>query len=364
MFKICLLVLVVGVVCAHVARAAEPQPLMFIGGYDNTVTCFALNEATGELKELSKSDCGKNPTYLAFHPNRKFLYAANELEGAAVSAFSIDPKDGKLTKLNDQLTGGKGNCHVAVHPDGKWLFSGNYGSGHVGICPIKEDGSLGTPLPAVLGGKNAHQVVFDPLGKFVFVPFLGSNCVNQYVFDEASGKLTPNDPPTAPASKEKAGPRHMALHPNMKWAYVIDEQGMQIDRYDYDKQKGVLSSPQAVSTLPEGTAMDKKFSTAHILVSPDGKFLYGSNRGHNTIAIFSVDPASGALKLVGHESGDGEIKTPRDFSLDLTGKYCIVASQDAKIITVFARDEQTGKLKKMANYPVAPKPAFVGLIRP
>lgn len=336
---------------------------VYISGYDNTVTCLALNEATGELAELSKSDGGKNPTYMAFHPNRKFVYSVNEVGGGTVTAFSIDPKDGKLTKLNDASSGGNGPCHVAVHPGGKWLFAGNYGSGHVGITPIKDDGSLGESLPGVHGGKNAHQVVVDPTGKFVHVPFLGSNCVNHYSFDEATGKLTPCDPPTAAATQLKAGPRHLVLHPNLKFGYVINELNCTMDRFDYDKTKGTMSAPTTLPTQPEGTDMKGK-STAHVVISPDGKFLYGSNRGHNSIVIYSIDQTTGALKLVGHETAEGEVKVPRDFALDASGKYCIVASQGSDYITVFTRDAEKGTLKKIGKYTVAPKPAFVGFVKP
>ncbi len=351
--------------------AADDNPFVFIAGYDSTVICYEFNSATGEMKELSRSDCGANPTYMAWHPSRKFMYAANEIGAkkgevgpkGLVSAYSIDPKNGKLTKLNEVSSGGAGPCHVIVHPDGKWVFTGNYGSGHIGIAPIKEDGSLGTPLEAILGGKNAHQVVIDATGKFIFVPFLGSNHINQYKFDEVTGKLTPNDPPFAPASAEKAGPRHMAFHPSMKFAYVIEEQGLRVDSFDYDKSKGLLSNPQGIPTVPDDTKDRNKKSTAHIVVSPDGKFVYGSNRGEDTIVIYSVDKESGRLTLVGYENGGGAVKIPRDFALDLTGKFAIVASQiDAGIVIVFKRNEATGKLEKIGTYDVAKKPAFVGVM--
>ena len=347
-------------VCAFASMAGE-EPLVFVAGYDNTVTCFSLDEASGKLTELSKSDCGKNPTYMAWHPSRKFIYAANENSPGMISAYSIDPKDGKLTKLNEVSSGGNGPCHIVVHPDGKWVFAGNYGSGHIGIVPLKPDCSFGTPLDPVLGGKNAHQIVIDPSGKFLLVPFLGTNVVNQYAFDEATGKLTPVEPANAAASALKAGPRHLALHPGMKYAYVINEHGSTIDRFEYNKEKGVLSSPLSVPTLPPGTDLKGK-STAHIVVSSDGKFVYGSNRGHDSIAIYAVNAADGTLTFIAHETAGGEIKTPRDFSLDLTGKYCIVASQGANYVTVFSRDAATGKLEKIGKYTVAPKPSFVGVM--
>ena len=343
------------------SRAADENPFVFIAGYNNMVTCFELNAATGEMKELSRSDCGKAPTYMSWHPSRKFIYVANEVSPGKITAYSIDPKDGTLKLLNEVSAGGEGPCHILVHPDGKWVFTASYGSGHIGIAPINADGTLGTPLEPIHGGKNAHQVALDASGKFLLVPFLGNNHVNQYKFDEASGQLTPNDPPFATASAEKAGPRHIVIHPSGKFAYVINEQGSTVDSFEYDKTKGLLSNPQSIPTVPEGTDMKGK-STAHILVSPDGKFVYGSNRGHDSIVIYAVNPDTGRLKFVGHETGGGEIKTPRDFSLDLTGKFAIVANQAAENITVFKRDEAKGTLEKIGTYAVPPKTAYVGVM--
>ncbi len=344
-------------------HAADDTSMVYIGGYNNLVTCFEFNSMNGDMKQVSQSDCGKNPTYLAIHPTRKFLYAANEVNPGIVSAYSIHPKDGSLTKLNEASAGGGGPCHIVVHPDGKWVFTGNYGSGHIGIAPINADGSLGAPLEPILGGKNAHQIVIDVSGKFVFVPFLGSNHVNQYAFDEATGKLTPVEPAFAAASVDQAGPRHMVFHPSGKFAYVINERNCTIDSFDYDKAKGALSNPKTIPTMPaDAYASMKGKSTAHIIVSPDGKFVYGSNRGHDSIAIYSVDSATGHLTFVGHENGGGEIKTPRDFSLDPTGKFMIVANQAKDYILVFKRDEAKGTFEKIASHIVPSGSAFVGFM--
>jgi 6-phosphogluconolactonase len=346
---------------ALAAVAAAEHPLVFVSGYDNTVTCFDFDPATGDMKQLSQSDCGKNPTYLAIHPSHKYLFAGNETGPGKVSAYAIAAADGKLTRINEASSGGNGPAHLAAHPDGKWVFTGNYGSGHVGVLPVKDDGSVGEPVEALLGGKNAHQTVVDPTGKFLFVPFLGSDYVAQYLIDEATGKLTPNTPPTA-ATEVKAGPRHIAFSPDAKHAYVIDELNMTMTSFDYDAAKGLLANPEVVSTLPAGETKQKGQSTAHVVVSPDGKFVYGSNRGHNTIVIYAVDAATGRLKLLGHESGGKEIDTPRDFTLDPSGNFVIVASQGKDYITVFKRDVGTGLLTKLAQHKVAPKPSFVGFM--
>ena len=344
-------------------RAADETCFVYISGYNNLVTCFEFNPMTGEMKQLSQSDCGKNPTYLSIHPSRKFIYAANEIAPGKITSYSIDPKDGKLTLLNEASAGGGGPCHILVHPDGKWVFTGNYGSGHIGVAPINLDGTVGTPLEPVLGGKNAHQISIDPSGKFVFVPFLGSNHVNQYLFDEATGKLTPNDPPFATASVDQAGPRHIAFHPSGRFAYVINEKNCTIDSFEYDRTKGLLSNPKSLPTMPaDAYASMKGKSTAHVVVSPDGKFVYGSNRGHDSIAIYSVDSATGRLTFVAHENGGGEVKTPRDFALDPSGKFAIVANQAKDYILVFKRDEAKGTLEKIASVKVPEKGAYVGFM--
>jgi 6-phosphogluconolactonase len=343
------------------AVVAAEHPLVFVAGYDNTVTCFDFDPASGDMKQLSQSDCGKNPTYLAIHPSHKFLYAANEVKPGKVSAYSISATDGKLTRIDEASSAGDGPCHLAVHAGGKWVVTGNYGSGHIGVLPVKDDGSVGEPVVTLLGGKNAHQAAFDVTGKYLFTPFLGSDYVAQYLFDSATGQLTPNTPPHMP-TESKAGPRHIAFSPDVKHAYVIDELNMTMTSYDYDAMKGLLSAPETISTLPVGETKQKGQSTAHVVVAPDGKFVYGSNRGHNTIVIYSVDAATGHLKLVGHENGGGEVNTPRDFALDPSGNFVIVASQGKDYITVFKRDAGTGLLTKLAQHKVAPKPSFVGFM--
>jgi len=337
------------------------NPFVYVSGYDNTISCFVFDLAIGALKPSSTSDGGKNPTYLAWDPSRKYMYAVNEAGQGRVAAFAINPKDGALTKINDASANGSGSCHVSVHPNGKWVFVANYTSGTIGVLPVKADGAVGEPAFKGAPGKNAHQIFADPTGRFVFVPCLGSNYVAQFVFDPASGELKPNDPPTI-ATAQGAGPRHLALHPSGRFAYLINELDCTITSFVYDATKGVLSDPKTLPTLPEGAAT-KGTSGAHVLVSPNGKFVYASNRGNDTLAIFAADPQNGQLKLVGHETGGGDIKVPRDFTLDPSGKFLLAANQQkAGTVIVFRCSTERGTLEKLETIKVPPGPAFVGVM--
>ena len=345
-------------VCASVTAEENMNPRVYISGYSPTISCYTLDMATGELKHLSASEGGKNPSYLAWSPDKKFLYACLESGDGAIAAYSINPKDGSLTKINEASSAGKGPCHVSVHPSGKFVFSANYGSGHIGALPVSTNGGVGAPIENILAGKNAHQIISDKSGKYVLVPCLGSQYVAQYTIDSA-GNLKLNTPPHA-AVHDKAGPRHIALHPNLKYAYLINEHDLTMTSFKYDAEKGTLSEPVTLPTVPPDTDRKGK-STAHVEVSPDGKFVYGSNRGHDSIVIYSVG-TDGRLTLVGHENGGGEVKIPRDFTIDPTGKYVLVANQKGDSITVFKRDAEKGTLTKVSTTKVPPGPSFVGVM--
>jgi 6-phosphogluconolactonase len=243
-------ILLVGVMSLSASAEENMNPRVYISGYSPTISCYTLDMATGELKPLSASEGGKNPSYLAWSPDKKFLYACLESGDGAIAAFSINPKDGSLTKINEASSAGKGPCHVSVHPSGKFVFSANYGSGHIGALPVGENGGVGAPIENILAGKNAHQIISDKSGKYVLVPCLGSQYVAQYTIDSA-GALKLNTPPNAELP-EKGGPRHIALHPNLKFAYVINEQGLAMTSFKYDAEKGVLSDPVTLPTRPAG----------------------------------------------------------------------------------------------------------------
>ena len=292
-----------------------------------------------------------NPSFVAIHPNHKFLYSVSEINKGSIVAYAIDAKTGNLTKLNSQSAGGSGPCHVVVDRTGKVVLAANYGSGSCTSIPIKSDGSLGEPASvhqhkgmSVLPnqkGPHAHSINMDKANKFAFCCDLGLDKVLVYKLDPKTGALTPNDPPafdTPPGS----GPRHFAFHPNGKTAYINGEMSMTLIACDYDAMKGVLTQKQVISTLPKDETR-KNGSTAEVVVHPSGKFVYVSNRDpYNSIAIFSIDPKTRALTAVGHEARG--IKTPRNFAIEPTGQYMLVANQSGKSVISFRINQTTGEL--------------------
>ncbi len=316
---------------------------------------FDFDPETGQLSHGELAAEAVNPSFLAIHPNRQYLYAVGETADfqkqntGAVSAFRIDPATGKLTLLNQKSSGGAGPCHITVDHTGKNALVANYQGGSAAVLRIADDGKLEGPSQVVQHrgkgtdprrqeGPHVHSANLDAANRFAFFADLGLDKEFVYRFDPAQGKITPNDPPafqTAP----KAGPRHFAFHPDGKRAYIINEMNSTLTACDYDPDRGVLTERQTVSTLPAGFRGNN--STAEVVVHPSGKFVYGSNRGHNSIVAFAIEP-SGTLRLVGHQ-GEG-IRTPRNFNIDPSGKFMIVASQDGHNLLVFRIDAQTGAL--------------------
>jgi 6-phosphogluconolactonase len=335
---------------------------------------FDFDPARGQLSGRALAAEVTNPSFLAVHPNQRFLYAVGELgnfagkKGGAVSAFAIDPKTGDLKLLNQQSSVGAGPCHLVVDKEGKAVLAANYSGGSVCVLPIAADGSLGE-ASAFMQHKgssvnkqrqeapHAHSVNLDPANRFAFVADLGLDRVLIYRFDAAKGTLQPNDPP-AVAVAAGAGPRHFAFHPNGKFAYVINELDSTVTALAYDADRGALKPLQTVSTLPEGGA--KGNSTAEVVVHPSGKFVYGSNRGHNSIAVFTVDPATGKLTPAGHQ-GEG-IKTPRNFVIDPTGQFLVVANQGSGSLVVFRIDPATGALTPTGSRVEVPAPVCVRFV--
>jgi 6-phosphogluconolactonase len=313
-----------------------------------------FDTVTGKLGETELVAETTNPSFLGIHPSRKFLYAVGELagkKGGAVSAFAIEPS-GKLTLLNQQSTVGTGPCYVGVDKLGKNVLVANYGGGSVAVLPIGADGKLaeasafvqhvGSSVnPKRQQGPHAHSIFLDPANRFAFAPDLGLDKVMIYKFDAGKGTLVPNDPAfgaVAPGS----GPRHFAFHPSGRYAYVINEMLCTVTAFAYDAGRGALSEVQTITTLPAGETVQPGYSTAEVVVHPSGRFLYGSNRGHNTIAVYAVDPETGKLTPVQHAPTLGEM--PRNFNLDPTGLWLIVGHNNSDFVFVFSVDPATGKL--------------------
>ena len=341
-----------------VTGAGDEAPkkfMVYVGTYtadkkSEGIYRMELDLASGKLSEPKLAGKTVNPTFLAIHPTGKFLYAVGEISNfapkgnkpaGAVNAFAIDAKTGDLTLLNQQSSEGGGPCHVVVNKAGTYAFAANYGGGNACALPIDKDGKL-APATGFVQHKGkkkalAHSINLDPSNRFAFVADAGLDKVFVYRFED--GKLKANDPPYAEL-KPSAAPRHFAFHPGGKYAYVINESALSITAFRYDAKKGALEEIQTISTVPEGW---KKGSTAEVVVHPSGKFVYGSNRGHDSIAVFKVDARTGKLTHVENQ-GKG-IKTPRNFAIDPSGKYCLVANQDSHSVIVFKVNPETGKLE-------------------
>lgn len=300
-----------------------------------------LNLADGTLSEPKLAGETSSPSFLAFHPNKKYCYAVNESD-AKISAFSIDEKTGNLTFLNSQPSQGGAPCHLIVDPSGKNVLAANYTGGSCICLPIEADGKLGkaSSFHQHQGPrKHGHSIHLDKANKFALCCDLGLDQVIVYAFDAEKGSLTRHGAFDTPKG---AGPRHFAWHTDGKTAFINGETDLTIIAADYDAEKGTLTQKQVLSTLPKDVVR-KGGSTAETVVHPSGKFVYVSNRDpYNSIAIFSIDPETRKLTAVGHQAMG--IKTPRNFAIEPTGRYMLVANQSGGNVIVFKIDPATGKL--------------------
>lgn len=345
---------------AMAAASAEEtgRTFIYMSGNAPEITCWRHDPGTATMEKLSTSPGGTAPSYLAWSPDRRTMYAVDSAPGGdLVRAWRIAAQDGALDPLSKQLSGGKGTCHVSVHPSGRWVYAASYTSGHVAVLPVMPDGGLGAALQVERAGEKAHMAITDPAGKFLFVPCLGSDWIAVYGIDPATGALA--EPVTA-ALPPKAGPRHLAFHPHGRFAYVLNELASSLTRFAFAAETGTLSDPRTVTALPAG--FTGKNSGAHLVITPDGRFLYASLRGHDSLAVFGLDAASGEATLLGHETGGGEIRTPRNFTLDAGGRFAFVASQGADLLTIFRVDAASGQLTRTGSIPTTRKPTFVGVM--
>ena len=360
------LTLLAGSLCAQAA-----DYLVYAGTYtrgdSRGIYLFHFNSSKGQLSKPTLAAETLNPSFLAEHPNHRFLYAVNEggQGGNTVSAFAIDAKTGKLTPLNAVSSMGDGPCHLAVDATGHWLAVANYNNGTMALIPVHGDGTLGeakqvekhtgsSANPQRQRGPHAHCVVFSPDNRFLLLADLGLDKIFVYKFDAAAGTLTANDPPAAQVTPG-SGVRHLAFAPNGRVLYSINEMGMTITAFHYDPAKGTLDAFQYVPTVPD-SAKTPNSSTAEVAVNRAGTRVYGSNRGNDSIALFAVDPRHETLSFMEDTSTLG--KTPRHFTLDPTGKFLLVANQDSGDISVFkvhpgsGQLRPTGQLVKGAAFPV------------
>jgi 6-phosphogluconolactonase len=300
-----------------------------------------------------------NPSFLAVHPNHEWLYAVNENGSetvmGSVSGYSIDHKTGKLTPLNWVSSKGGAPCHLALDGTAKWLAVANYTSGSVAILPISGDGRLGDATSVVQqagssvnkdrqSGPHAHEVVFSPDNNYLLVPDLGADKIFVYRFDAVRGVIAANDPPFV-ATKPGVGPRHLVFHPNGKMVYVVNELASSVTAFHYDAGTGKLEELQSVSALPEGFTGAN--TAAEIAINIDGTRLYTSNRGHDSIALFSIDPV--AFTLTAMEMPPAMVQKPRHFTLDPDGRALVVAGQDSGTLAEFRVHPHTGQLQPLGR---------------
>ncbi|MDR3636306.1 MAG: lactonase family protein [Isosphaeraceae bacterium] len=346
----------------------------YTGGRSAGIYRGTFDPTTGKVSGVKLAAKAASPSFLAIHPTHRFLYAVDEVadfdgkKAGAVTAFALDPKTGELTRLNQQSTIRTGPCHLVDDPGGRNVLVANYGGGSVCVLPIQPDGRLKSASSFVQhegSGANpqrqeaphAHSINLDPAGRFAAVADLGLDQVRVYRFAAAPGTLTPNDPPFVKLPPG-AGPRHFAFHPRAPFAYAINELNSTVTAFGYDGEKGILSPFQTVTTVPEGYRGENY--PADVQIHPSGRFLYGSNRGHNSIAAYTIDPQSGRLTARGQQ-GEG-IKVPRGFGIDPTGTWLLVGNQDADSAIAFRIDAETGALKPNGEPVDVPKPVCVKFV--
>ena len=328
----------------------------YTGAKSRGIYASRLDLSTGQLSSPELAVETKNPSFLALAPNRRVLYSVGEVDdfrgqrAGVVSAFKIEA-GGKLTLLNEQPSGGTGPCHVAVDRSERCVLVANYGSGSVAALPLNADGRLGQPVDSIQHhgssidprrqlGPHAHFIVPDLANRFALACDLGLDKVFVYHLDAARGRLVPNDP-SAVSVKPGSGPRHLAIHPNGRFVYVLNEIASTLNVFDYEPQSGKLKELQSMPMLPED--FKGQNTCAEVQVHPSGRFVYASNRGHDSLAVLSVDPNTGRLAFVERQSSQG--KTPRHFTLDPSGNWLVAENQDSNSIVVFRVDAQTGRLQ-------------------
>lgn len=330
-----------------------------------------LNAQTGEILLREKVIGIDNPSFLTISKGNRFLYAVNEVvemngnPGGAVSSFAIDPQNGTLRYLNLQPTLGGSPCHISIDHTGNFALITNYSGGSVTILPVLPDGNLGKYVefvqhtghsisPYRQNAPHPHSIIVSPDNHYIFVPDLGLDKIMIYRFDHEKGTLRLNDTPHV-SLKPGAGPRHFTFHPDGKFAYVINELDSTVTAFSYESHKGELKEIQTITTLPEDYAGINYCADIHI--HPNGKFLYGSNRGHNSIAIFTINHETGILTKAGYEPTQGDF--PRNFAIKPAGKFLLVANQLGNNIVSFRINEETGNLSPTGYMMDIPKPVCI-----
>lgn len=364
----------IGLLGAFVRRThawTNQSRALYVGTYTTSgksdgIYLYEMDPSTGALTRRN-SFKSVNPSFLTIDRNKRYLYAVNEVgeyagkPGGGVSAFVIDRTTGNLRLLNEQATNGADPCYLTIDRRGRTLLVANYTGGSITVLPLRSDGTLGmanevkqhegSSIKEQQKGPHAHCIILDAAERFALGADLGIDKVMIYRFDRTTGKLTPGKQPSAEL-KAGAGPRHLALHPNGKYLYVINELDSTMTVFKYNAANGTLEEVETVSTLPSDFSGVSYCADVH--VSRSGKFLYGSNRGHNSIVVFEIDQRTGKLKPLEHVSTEGN--WPRNFVIDPAGRYLLVANQRSDSVVTFAIDPQTGRLKPTGQVTEIPVP--------
>lgn len=338
----------------------------YTSGKSEGIYLYGMDPETGALNRINAFK-SVNPSFLAIDRSRRYLYAVNEVgeyagrPGGGVSAFAIEPGSSHLRFLNEQASEGADPCHLSIDRKRKTLLVANYTGGSISALPIRSDGTLGraidvkqhegSSIKEQQKGPHAHCIILDQFERHALAADLGIDKVMIYRFDPSTGKLTPGKQASAEL-KPGAGPRHLTLHPNGKFLYVINELDSTMSALKYDAVKGTLSEIETVSTLPSDFSGVSYCADVH--VSRSGRFLYGSNRGHNSIVVFEIDPRTGKLIQLEHVSTEG--KWPRNFIIDPSGRFLLVANQHTDNVVVFNIDPKTGRLKPSGQSAEIPVP--------
>ncbi len=329
----------------------------YAGGYASTITWFSVDGATGALSPSgSLAALGASPSFLAHNAAMTTLYAVDENATGRVGAYAIDPASGALAFLDAVSSGGNGPAFLSVDGTGKFVLVANYGDGTVAVLPVGAGGRVGAASDTRTAGAEAHMIIADPSNHFVFVPCKGVDYVAQYVFDAVAGTLTPNAVPHV-STAAGAGPRHLAFHPGGRFAYLINETNSTMTAYAFDSAAGTLAPIETHSTVPAGFSGTN--TAAEVWVHPSGRWVLGSNRGDDSIVVFSVAPSTGKMTLVGFTKAGGQ--TPRDFALDPAGSWLYAADQDSGLVVPFRFDADQGSLSPLGGVAGVSMVSYVGL---
>jgi 6-phosphogluconolactonase len=361
---------------------AAPGQLVWFGTYtggpakSEGISVSRFETATGKLSAPVLAAAMTNPSFLALHPSLPVLYAVSEVADTdgkptgAIVAYAIDEQTGRLTKKNQQSSGGTGPCHLSVDRTGRVLLASNFGSGSVICLGLEADGSLKPVVEGTPGGfiqhegkgdapqrqlvPRGHSIYPSPDGRFALTCDLGLDKVFVHSLDVGKATLAPHG---FGATKTGAGPRHFALHPSGRFGYAVNEKNFTVTAFAFDPNSGTLTEFQTLSTLPADVTDTKGMSTAEIVAHKSGKFLYASNRGHDSIAMYAIDKPTGKLTFLGVEPIRG--KTPRNFVIDPSGRFLLAAGQNSNAVTVFAIDQATGKLSFTGHSLDVPTPVCI-----